>query len=208
MHHFVRSNGGSLRRSQFNRYRETQSTCRYISSTISVKMPAARKKVSEGNAVIVDEVLSAATYTVGRPRRDTSVSNATPSNRETQPGRRSVSASDTTRGHKVTRGQNSKNAGTPEVNAATRDGGHSSRLESTNPHGTTGGTRARGSVEFVSASTREHEDAGNPGEVNYTGDSSQPSADDVPSQQMAPPRRRLKQLRRNRRSKRLRLQVW
>ena len=58
------------------------------------------------------------------------------------------------RGHKVNRGQHLRNADTSESHTATRRGRHSSRLESANSHGTTGGTRARGSVEFVSVSTR------------------------------------------------------
>ena len=106
-------------------------------------------------------------------------------------GRDSLSCSSETpkRGRKVTRGQHRGNADTTEVNAATRDGGHLSRLESANPYGITEGTRAQGSVESVSVSTREHEDAGNPGEEDNNRGLSQPSADEMPNPRMAPPGR-------------------
>ena len=99
---------------------------------------------------------------------------------------------------KSTADKTAGNADTPEVNAATRDGGHLSRLESANPHGTTGGTRAQGSVKFVSASTGEHEDAGNPGEEDNNRGLSQPSADEVPNPRLAPPRRDTTRSRRDR----------
>ena len=59
----------------------------------------------------------------------------------------------------------------------------------TNSQGITGGARARGLVEFVSVSTGRTEDAGNLGEEDCSRGLPQPSADEMPSLQMAPPGR-------------------
>ena len=182
----------------------------------------------------MDEVLSTTTCRVGRPRRDTSVSNATPSKKETRSTRRSKSAtqsqaelevmsptvnlrrvhtveevessddeqSPARRGHNVnavrTRGQHPEDAVNSGVHTARQAARHSTRLESTKSHGTTGETRARGSVELVPISTRASEDADHPGGRSYTRGLSRPAADDVPSSRLAPQRREPDESRRGR----------
>ena len=193
-------------------------------------MPAAKKKVPDGGNAAVDEVLSTTTCRVGRPRRDTSVSNTTPSRKETRSTRRSKSAtqsqpeleimsptvnlrrvhtaeevessddeqSPARRGHNVTRGQHPEDAVNSGVHTARQAARHSTRLESTKSHGTTGETRARGSVELVPISTRASEDADHPGGRSYTRGLSRPAADDVPSSRLAPQRREPDESRRGR----------